>query len=343
MRIASNWFLSLAVLVPIAACANPITNLGDLGMGGDSQAGGASQGRTVGNTAAPTSGNGPAGNGADTAAGSTNAATSGSTGGAPNSTNAATSTDAATSTSAATSASAATSTNGVASASAATSGVGGANNSSSASSGGGAPMTCAEADGGVGCCEGSAQLYYCTQGSSMPTLQTCGGGTVCGWSAANAYYDCVPPPAKADPSNQYPIACNGGMGSSAASTSASASSAAASSSSTGNMGAVTWTQIYNTLFAANGSAPCSVNGGCHTNTQSGFKCGTSKATCYSGFVNSGLVTTGANAPQSALVDPNQSPLCGSLGGNMPKTYGSCISAADLTEIKTWLAEGAPNN
>jgi hypothetical protein len=55
------------------------------------------------------------------------------------------------------------------------------------------------------------------------------------------------------------------------------------------------------------------------------------------------VSPGANASNSPLVDPAQSPMCGSLGGNMPKTYGSCISNADVQDIKIWLAAGAPNN
>jgi hypothetical protein len=60
------------------------------------------------------------------------------------------------------------------------------------------------------------------------------------------------------------------------------------------------------------------------------------------MVNSGLVTPGASASSSALVDPSQSPLCGSLGGNMPKG-GNCITSTQLSEIQCWLAAGAPDN
>ncbi len=36
---------------------------------------------------------------------------------------------------------------------------------------------------------------------------TCGAAQVCGWNAANGYYDCVAPPGGADPSGTYPEAC----------------------------------------------------------------------------------------------------------------------------------------
>jgi hypothetical protein len=60
------------------------------------------------------------------------------------------------------------------------------------------------------------------------------------------------------------------------------------------------------------------------------------------MVSDGLVTPGANAPSSSLVDPNTSPLCGTLGGDMPKN-GTCVTAAQINEIQAWLACGAPDN
>jgi hypothetical protein len=100
--------------------------------------------------------------------------------------------------------------------------------------------------------------------------------------------------------------------------------------------------IYDTIFGPSGTSDCSRNGGCHTNDQSGFACGTSKTTCYNGMVNEGLITPGAGAPSSALVASGPSPLCGTLGGNMPKS-GSCVTAAQISEIQQWLATGAPDN
>ncbi len=105
---------------------------------------------------------------------------------------------------------------------------------------------------------------------------------------------------------------------------------------------MTWTEIYDTVFGPSGTSNCSAGGGCHTKNQSGFTCGTTKTTCYTGMVNAGLVTAGTNASSSELVTQGSSPLCGTLGGSMPKT-GSCVTAAQITEIKEWLATGAPDN
>ena len=215
----------------------------------------------------------------------------------------------------------------------------GATASTSATGGGGGPLTCNDTNGGAGCCDGGGVLHYCDPMMNVVD-HVCDPGQVCGWSKVNSYYDCVAPPVKSDPSNQFPIACGGGGGST--SSSSSSSSASSSSSTGGGGGGTTWTQIYGTMFGPQGTSNCSKNGGCHTNTQSGLKCGTSKSTCYTGFVSSGYVTPGANASNSPLVSPVKSPLCGSLGGNMPKN-GNCITAAQLTQIKSWLASGAQNN
>jgi hypothetical protein len=105
---------------------------------------------------------------------------------------------------------------------------------------------------------------------------------------------------------------------------------------------VTWTQLYDGIFGPTGTSNCAEGGGCHTNNQSGFQCGTSKTTCYTGMVNAGLVTPGASASSSVLVTSGQSPLCGTLGGIMPKG-GTCVTDAQITEIESWLATGAPDN
>jgi hypothetical protein len=212
---------------------------------------------------------------------------------------------------------------------------------SSSTGGGGGPLTCGDTNGGAGCCDGGGVLHYCDTMMNVVD-QVCDPGMVCGWSKLNGYYDCVAPPSKSDPSGQFPIACGGGGGSTSASSSSATSSSVSSSASTGGGGGPTWTQIYGTVFGPQGTSACSQGGGCHTNTQSGFKCGTTKSACYTGFVNAGWVTPGANASASLLVNAAKSPLCGSLGGNMPKN-GNCITSAQLAEIKSWLAAGAQNN
>jgi hypothetical protein len=212
---------------------------------------------------------------------------------------------------------------------------GGSSSSSSGSTSSGGALTCNDTNSGIGCCDSAGVLHYCNTQMTV-TDQPCTGGTVCGWSAANGYYDCVPPPGGADPSGTNPIACGGG------STSSSSSSSSSTSSSTSSGGGVTWTQLYNGIFGPTGTSSCVAGGGCHTFTQSGFKCGTSKSTCYTGMVNAGLVTPGSSASSSTLADPATSPLCGSLGGSMPKG-GTCVTSSQVNQIKSWLASGAPNN
>jgi hypothetical protein len=197
----------------------------------------------------------------------------------------------------------------------------------SSSSTGGGPVTCDDVNNAKGCCGPGSVLHYCNSKMSIVN-RTCSAGQVCGWSAAGHYYDCVAPPAMADPSAQVPMACGDG-GSSGGST-------------TGGGSVVTWTQVYTTIFGPQGTSTCAKNGGCHTGSQSGFKCGTTKDICYGGLVLSGMVTPGAGAASSALVTSVQSPLCGPLGGSMPKN-GTCVTSAQLQQIKAWLSNGGQND
>ena len=81
----------------------------------------------------------------------------------------------------------------------------GADSGGGTDAGGVVPATCAQSSEGYGCCVGK-HLYYCNLLSSV-VEQTCTGSKVCGWSASEGYYDCVPPPSEPDPSGTYPLAC----------------------------------------------------------------------------------------------------------------------------------------
>lgn len=194
----------------------------------------------------------------------------------------------------------------------------------SSSATGGGPVTCGDVNDAKGCCDTDGVLHYCNSKMNIVN-RTCPAGQVCGWSTTGNYYECVAPPATSDPSGQVPMACGGG-----------------SSSTTGGGVVVTWTQIYGTIFGPQGTSSCSRNGGCHTIVKDGFKCGTTKGTCYAGFVSSGMVTPGAAAPSSDLGTTVLSPLCGSLGGSMPKD-GKCVTAAQVEQIKAWLSNGGQND
>lgn len=210
-------------------------------------------------------------------------------------------------------------------------GAGGSSSSSSSSSSGSTGgLSCAQVDEGVGCCDDTGAVRFCTSTDTTPRTTACAAGTACGWNATSKWYECVPAPGSAEPSGKYPMAC------SAVGTSSSSSS---SSSSGGT--ATTWTELYDGVFGPSGTASCAPGGGCHSATISGFKCGTDKTTCYNGLVASSLVTPGAGALSSWIVGAG-SPLCGSLGGNMPKG-GGCITATELGQLKSWLGAGAPNN
>jgi hypothetical protein len=116
----------------------------------------------------------------------------------------------------------------------------------------------------------------------------------------------------------------------------------AADTATSDTGPVTWTELYAGIFGPTGTSSCSLNGGCHTGTNYPFSCGTTATSCFTGLVNVGLITPGANASSSTLVDPNSSPLCGTLGGTMPQS-GACVTDAQIAQIKAWLATGAPDN
>lgn len=104
--------------------------------------------------------------------------------------------------------------------------------------------------------------------------------------------------------------------------------------------ALTWTQLYGLYFGPSTPGHCSGTGGCHTNLRGGFRCGTTKAACYQGLVDAGLVTP-TRAAQSPLGIPGQSPLVW-LDGSMPLDNGSPNPAA-AAAVKAWLAAGAKND
>jgi hypothetical protein len=102
----------------------------------------------------------------------------------------------------------------------------------------------------------------------------------------------------------------------------------------------TWTQIYAAYLGPGTPGHCSGTGGCHTNTRGGFKCGTTKAACYDGLVDAGLITPN-NPAQSPLGIVGQSPLVW-LGGGMPLDNGSANPAAGAA-VQAWVNAGAPEN
>ena len=104
--------------------------------------------------------------------------------------------------------------------------------------------------------------------------------------------------------------------------------------------APTWTQLYAQYIGPGTPGHCSGTGGCHTNIRGGFKCGTTKADCFAGLVQSGLVTP-ANGSQSPIGIIGQSPLAW-LGGGMPLD-NDAPNPAGAAAVQAWVAAGAKNN
>jgi hypothetical protein len=105
--------------------------------------------------------------------------------------------------------------------------------------------------------------------------------------------------------------------------------------------APTWTSIYGKYFGAGTPGSCG-SAGCHAATQGGFRCGSSKATCFTGLVNAGIIDP-ANPAGSDLISAAASPLRWiSANGRMPPAAGA-IPAAARAEIRAWVLAGAKNN
>ncbi len=75
--------------------------------------------------------------------------------------------------------------------------------------------------------------------------------------------------------------------------------------------------------------------------RSGFKCGTTKADCYQGLVDAGLVVP-SNPSTSPLGLSGSSPLVW-LGGSMPLDDDGTPRPAAAAAIQAWIAAGAKND
>jgi len=193
---------------------------------------------------------------------------------------------------------------------------------------GGDPAPGAGGTGGAGGAPSGAQTSSST-GNGPSTTSSTGTGTSSHSSAGAG-------PSATSSSGATTTSSGHGATSSSTSTTSSTTTSTTSSS-----GAVTWTEIYNSMFGPSGTSTCA-GGSCHTNSRNGFQCSSNSGCCES-FVSDGYVTQGSGSTSSALTDPSQSCLCGvSSTGNMPKGH-SCVTTAQIAEINAWLATGAACN
>jgi hypothetical protein len=99
----------------------------------------------------------------------------------------------------------------------------------------------------------------------------------------------------------------------------------------------TFTQLFEQFLGPNTAGHCS---DCHSGGTGGFRCGSTKDSCFQGLVQSGFVDP-ANPSRSTIAVEGQSPLSW-LGGNMP-TDGTADNALAADAVKAWVAAGAKND
>ena len=114
----------------------------------------------------------------------------------------------------------------------------------------------------------------------------------------------------------------------------------AGSKDAGGSTAPTWTTIYADYFGAGSLGGCG-SSSCHESTQSGFKCGTTKSTCYTGLVNAGFIDT-KNPSESTFISKTDSPVMW-FNSNASMPIGGGASAKAKADIGAWVAAGALEN
>ncbi len=130
-------------------------------------------------------------------------------------------------------------------------------------------------------------------------------------------------------------------------------------SSGGSTGPVTWTELYGSYFGPAGVATCSVGAGCHAGMNdlgamgSGYVCGATQASCFTGVTSSVLPVFPASVPKGGSTSPTMTTFYKGLdgagfGGVMPLTgpdggAGYKFSKADLAKIAAWIDQGAQDN
>jgi hypothetical protein len=106
-------------------------------------------------------------------------------------------------------------------------------------------------------------------------------------------------------------------------------------------GEITWTYVYNRYFGTGTPGHCGKSG-CHRVLNTGFKCGTTKNTCWNGLVAKGLIDTAAPA-KSLLMDASQSPVAWfNPKGPMPLD-NDVPNAQASADVRQWILAGAKNN
>lgn len=126
--------------------------------------------------------------------------------------------------------------------------------------------------------------------------------------------------------------------------------AAPQATGTGGTG-TTWSSLYGDLFGPSGAASCKGSGACHGDGEQagalgsgGFVCA-DKDGCVASLKSVGLVKDSdkGQPDNSAFYRVLRRVENGQTLGLMPKSPAYVFSDGDLARIKTWIANGAPND
>jgi hypothetical protein len=130
-----------------------------------------------------------------------------------------------------------------------------------------------------------------------------------------------------------------------------------------DVGTVTWTDLYDSYFGPSAPASCTaVANGCHMTLndlgaqQSGYVCGTSKDSCWSGITSSAIPKSypppvpdgGSRTPTGTVLYQALHPVGVQTAGQMPLTAadggaGYQFTPLDLARIAAWINQGAAND
>jgi hypothetical protein len=180
-------------------------------------------------------------------------------------------------------------------------------------------------------------LVVCA-GTALPATG-CGSATDSAASGAGALEDDLADAGDAGTTLKDSGATDGGATDGSATDAGTTDAGASDAGATDGGQALTWSSIYAEAFAPGTPGHCG-NSGCHETTNSGFACGTTAATCLSGMIAKGLLST-TDPTASTLGNTASSPLRWvSTSGVMPadnKTAEPALGA----DIEAWIKAGAP--
>jgi hypothetical protein len=130
-----------------------------------------------------------------------------------------------------------------------------------------------------------------------------------------------------------------------------------------DVGTVTWTDLYDSYFGPTAPSSCTaVTNGCHMSLGdlgaqgSGYVCGATKDSCWTGMTSSAIPASfspavpmgGSTSPMATILYKSLHPIGVQTGGQMPLSAadggdGYEFTPLDLARIAAWIDQGAAND